>query len=70
MALTTAKLTLYNDKGKELTIEAVNTASTCNAKGFTELMMSLTYSVGVATTEHPGFIDWGKSSDEEASDQE
>lgn len=70
MALTTAKLTLYNEKGETLTVEAMNTTSTCNAKGFAELMMSLTYSVGVATTAHTGFIDWGKSSDEEASGQE
>lgn len=70
MALTTAKLTLYNDKGEELTIEAMNTLDRCHPKDLGELIMSLAYQAGAATTAHPGFVDWGGTRYEKAFREE
>lgn len=62
MAITYAKLTLHNEHGKELVIEAIpdNPGQETTPTDFGKLILQLTETAGEATSQTPGFIEWGQ----------
>lgn len=70
MPITYAKLTVKNDVGETLAIEAIptRTGEKTTQKDVAELLINLGESLGAATALAPGFIEWEEKSNEAATE--
>lgn len=61
MPITYAKLTVKNDQGETLAIEALPSkfGEETTPQDVAELLLDLGSALGAATAAAPGFIDWG-----------